>query len=166
MGAWKEARITGGFSLIHKDADGNALSPSPGSCMVYGHANASDTRHSHAHTHTHTAEYGFINTAAHKYRFCILSHQGQWFISPIATLATGRVCEAAALRQGHCAAVYVCCRVRRLCPQLTHCLGKVNPAWKSYLVLATTSAQPTCLQGLLIFATTALMMNCNMQYSN
>lgn len=135
--AWREARITGDFSLIHRDADGNAPCPSPGLPLR-------SIRLCVGHTplpRTHTAEYSFMNTAAHKYRFCVLNHQRlvihfsqcnlSFFLS---------VCEAVALRQGCCAAVYVCCRVRRLHPQLTHYrISGVNP------VCYVFSLQRNCL---------------------
>lgn len=56
------------------------------------------------------------------------------------------MCEAVALRQGCCTAVYVCCRVCRLHPHLTHYhLSGVNPVY-SGSALCSLSLRLLCTQ--------------------
>lgn len=115
MGVWREARITGGFSLIRRDADGNGPGPPPGSCRQHKHS---------CFGHSRTRIWGSTVSPTQQ---PISTGSAAWInddsflpLHHVSVCVSVCLCEATALRQRCRDAVYVCCRVHRLLIQLTH----------------------------------------------
>lgn len=111
---------------------------------------------------TRTAEYSFMSTAAHKYRFCVLDHQGWWFISPITTLASLSLSLLCVWGRGLASGLPRCCLCLLSCAQVAPpadaLLQQGEPSMGDTFSLQWTVCYIHCLYCLAFPLTNVLMM--------